>query len=120
MVANKLKNKKGQAAIEMALCLPFIVWLIYYTLNAYHMIHTSHVAQKFAAQNLYQRLENRAQFVVDQVAGNGRGQLVDKSFLAVEYEDPETNRPPKRRILLDPFRTEMVNRVGICREPDCR
>lgn len=120
MVAKHLKNKKGQAAIETALALPLLIWLVYYTINAYHTIHTSHVAEKYAAQNLYQRLENRSQFVVDALGNGGRGQLVNRSFQAVEYEDTETNRPPKRRLLIETPNTEMTNRVGICREPDCR
>lgn len=99
----------------MAFALPFLIWLIYFTINAFHTLHTSHVAQKYAAMNLYQRLSNRAKFEVDEVAGT----LHNRSFMAVRYTDPSGDNP-RRRILLEtqnPPRT--LNVVGICKEPGC-
>ena len=107
-----LKNQGGQAAIEMALSLPFLIWLMYYTINAFYMIHSSHVAQKYAAMGLYQRLDNRSKFVVDDVANT----TFTRSFMAVRYMDPEGNQPT-RKILIGP--TRINNIIGICREPDC-
>jgi hypothetical protein len=66
-------HENGQAAIEMALSLPFVVFLLYYTINAFYTIHTAHVGQKNAAMNLYQRLNHRAQFAVDDFGRNGLG-----------------------------------------------
>jgi hypothetical protein len=115
-VAEKSSRKNhGQAAIEMALALPFLIWLLYYTLNAFHTMHTSHVAQKFAALNLYRRLANRAQFAVDEL----QDALHGKSYMAVEYTD-EKGAPPSRKIL---FSTQnpprALNIIGICKEPRC-
>ena len=111
MVA-KLKNQKGQAAIEMALMLPFVIWLLYYTINAFHAIHTAHVAQKYAAMALHSRLANRAKFVVDDVDKN----LVNSSYMAVQFLDQNGNAP-RRKIIRGP--TTMNNIIGVCREPDC-
>lgn len=115
MVVNKLKCKKGQAAIETALALPFLIFLLYWTLNSFHAIHTSHIAQKYAAMNMYQRLDNRAQFVVDGVEDRPIG----KNFIAVQFMN-QNGEAPKRRILLGTgFNVEVNSVVGICREPGC-
>ena len=108
---NKLNNR-GQAAIEMALSLPFIIWLFFYTLNAFYSIHTSHVSQRYAAMNLYQRLNNRAKFVMDDQTGD----LHNNTFMAVRYNTPGGDAP-KRKILFGPMDVKSV--VGICREPGC-
>jgi Flp pilus assembly protein TadG len=105
-------SNKGQAAIEMALSMPFLIWLLYYTINAFYSIHTSHVAQKYAAMNVWQRVNNRSKFIVDDVAR----QVVPRSFIAVRYTDEEGNIP-RRKILVGP--NQVNNIVGICREPDC-
>ena len=107
-------NKHGQAVVEMALAMPFLIWLIYYTLNSFYTIHTSHIAQKYSAMNLYQRLDNRSQFTVDNFQTK---RAVSRSFFAVEYADPETGRSPQRKILAGP--NNVNNVVGICREPGC-
>jgi hypothetical protein len=78
-------NRKGQAVIEMALSLPFIIWLIYYTINSYYALRTAQVGQKYAAMNLHQRLDHRAIFVVDGV----ERQLATKNFLAVQYQNAD-------------------------------
>jgi hypothetical protein len=106
----QLKNSKGQAAIEMALSLPFIIWLIYYTINAFYMIHSGHVAQKYAAMGLYQRLNNRAKYVVDDVANS----TFNRGYMAVRYTEPEGDAP-LRKILIGPNRINNI--VGICRDP---
>lgn len=107
------KGQKGQAAIEMALSLPFLIWLLYYTLNAFYAIHTSHVAQKYAAMGLAERLDNRAKFVVDGV----QNQLVPVDYMAVQYMD-EQGGVPRRKIVRGP--SEVRNIIGICREPGCQ
>lgn len=108
-------GKRGQATVELAFALPFLIWLIYYTINAFHTVHTSHVAQKAAAQNLYQRLANRSKFEVDEIAGD----LHNKSFMAVQYTDPN-GAPPQRKILLQTSNQPSAqNIVGICKEPAC-
>jgi len=108
----KRLNQKGQAAIETAFALPFIIWLLYYTLNAYHSLHTAHVAQKYAAMNLYQRLDNRAKFTVDQFSNT----LYRRNYMAVQYtEDGEAL--PRRRILLEGSDGLQIDgTIGICRE----
>lgn len=106
-------GKGGQATIEMALTLPFLIWLISYTFNAYYMMHSAHVGQKYAAMHLYKRLNHRAQFVMDDVDNALHG----KKFMAVQYVD-ESGELPKRRIMFAP--REMDNVVGLCREADCR
>ena len=108
-----ISNRKGQAVVEMALAMPFLIWLIYYTLNSFYTIHSSHIAQKYSAMNLYQRLDNRSKFVVDDVAN----QVVSRSFIAVQYNDPSTGKPPQRKIVAGP--NNVNNVVGICREPGC-
>lgn len=107
------QRKKGQATIELALTLPFIIWLITYTFQAYYTVHTAHVSQRYAAMNLYQRLNNRAQFVMDDV----NNQLHNRSFMAVKYVDSGGD-VPERKILFGPVRPSNV--VGICREPACQ
>ncbi len=108
-----LRKDAGQATIELALTLPFLIWLLAYTFNAFYMMHTAHVGQKYAAMHLYKRLNNRAQFVMDDVDNN----LVSKKFMAVQYVDG-TGAAPKRRIMFAPKPIE--NTVGICREPGCQ
>jgi hypothetical protein len=105
------RRQSGQATIEMALSLPFLIWLIYYTINAFITIHTSHIAQKWAANDLYERLQNRAQFVADEELN----QLANRTFLAVKYMDQ--GNVPTRKILFGPILIN--NAVGICREPAC-
>jgi len=116
MVVRILKGRAGQAAIETALALPFLIWLVYYTINAFHAIHTSHVGQKYAAMNVYERVDNRAKFIVDQVGAS----VYTAEYLAVQYQD-ESGDIPQRRILLESKEpTRMLNIIGICREPGCR
>lgn len=116
-IAKRLRAKKGQAAIELGLALPFLIWLIFYTINAFHAIHTSHVGQKFAAMNLYQRLQNRAKFVVDQYANGYQGVLHGKEFMAVEYTD-SNGRNPRRHIVTESGdAVRVLTAVGICMEP---
>lgn len=98
----------------MALALPWIIWLFFYTINAYHQIKTHHVAQKYAAMNLYQRLQHRAKFVVD----SQEDQLHGQTYMAVQYLDPNTGAAPTRKILVGP--SQVVNIVGICLEPTGR
>jgi hypothetical protein len=107
------KGERGQAAIEMALSMPFLIWLMYYTINAFYSIHTSHVAQKYAAMNMYQRLDNRSKFIVDDVANT----VVNRGFIGVQYVDPDSGQIPTRKILVGPNRVNNI--VGICREPEC-
>ncbi len=118
-MAAKLKIKsaaqQGQATIEMAMCLPIIITLIFYTINSYYSIHTAHVGQRYAAMNLYQRLNNRSKFVMDDLE-QGKSQLHGKNFMAVQYGDSDGNAP-KRKILLGPININTT--VGICREPGC-
>lgn len=104
---------RGQATIELALTLPFLIWLIAYTFEAYHSIHTSHVAQRYAAMNVWKRLDNRAQFVKDDVDN----QPVSRNFFAVQYTDTD-GKVPRRRIMFGPM--EMDNIMGVCREPGCQ
>ena len=112
---SKSKKRSGQATIETALALPFLIWLLYYTLNAFQYIHTHHVGQKFAAMNMYERLANRAKFSVDAKAD----QVHSSDFIAVRYTDPEGN--PTRRNILDSGNNTTVNTViGICKEPSCQ
>lgn len=116
MLKQKLQfNKSGQAVIEMALAMPFLIWLIYYTLNAFYTIHTSHVAQKYSAMNLYQRLNNRSKIVVDDVASR----VVVPQFMAVQYVEPDSQRAPQRKIISQ-GKQSVNNAVGICRDPECK
>jgi hypothetical protein len=108
----RAKDTKGQSTIEMALALPIIITLIFYTINAYYSVHTAHVGQRYAAMGLYQRLNHRSKFVMDDVDGELHG----KDFMAVQYSDTEGN-PPERKILIGPIRINTT--VGICREPGC-
>jgi hypothetical protein len=109
-----IKSSRGQAVVEMAFAMPFLIWLVYYTLNACYTIHTSHVAQKYSAMNLYQRINNRSKIVVDDVAGRA----ISKEFMAVQYLDPSSNKQPQRKIISTP--RPVNNIVGICREPGCQ
>ena len=111
-----LKNRKGQAVVEMAIALPFIIWLIYYTINSYYSMRTAQVGQKYAAMNLHQRLDYRAIFVVDKIEDQ-RGRLATKNFLAVQYQSQDQRNTTKRKIVKGPISIETT--VGICREPRC-
>lgn len=113
---SSLKNRKGQAVVEMAISLPFLIWLIYYTINAYYSMRTAQVGQKYAAMNLYQRTDYRANFVVDKVA-DPNGRLAARNFLAVQYQNANERNTPKRKIVKGPISIETT--VGICREPRC-
>jgi len=97
----------------MALSLPFLIWLVFYTINAFYSIHTAHVAQKYAAMNLWQRVDKRAKFVVDDVVN----QLHNREFMAVKYNEPDGS-VPRRKINSGPIL--ILNIVGLCREPGCR
>lgn len=110
-----LKKSNGQAAIEMGLSLPFFIFLLYYTINAFHAQHTAHVGQKYAAMDLYLRLNNRAQFVVDDV----EDREVSKQFMAVQYTAPDGQLPTRRILLDNKVPVRILNVVGICREPEC-
>jgi hypothetical protein len=115
MVAKfKFGNQRGQAAIEAAFTLPFLIFLLYYTLNAFQAIHTSHVGEKYAAMNMYERLDNRAKFAVDDLAHSA----FTKTYMAVQYGNMN-QQPPQRRILLQ-GQLSIYNVVGICREPGCK
>lgn len=111
-----LKNEKGQAVVEMAISLPFLVWLIYYTINAYYSMRTAQVGQKYAAMSLYQRADYRAIFVVDKMA-DPNGRLAARNFLAVQYQNGDERNTPKRKIVKGPISIETT--IGICREPRC-
>lgn len=108
----KRHAQKGQATIELALSLPFLIWLIFYTINAFHTLHTSHVGQRYAAMSLYERTANRAKIVVD----DRENRLHNREFMAVQYMDKNGGKP-KRKILVGPSDVNAV--VGICREPAC-
>jgi len=108
----KQSKNKGQATIELALSLPFLIWLIFYTINSFHTLHTSHVGQKYAAMSLYERTANRAKFVVD----DRDNRIHNREFMAVQYTDT-SGRSPKRKILSGPSEVNTI--VGICREPGC-
>lgn len=110
MLKRKEKKTSGQAAIELALALPFLIWLLFYTFNAFYLLHTSHVGQKYAAMSLYDRMANRAKFVTDETDKN----LHNREFMAVQYTDTN-GKPPVRKILVGP--AIINNVVGICREP---
>ena len=112
MAVSPLKNSRGQAVIEMALSLPFLIWLLYYTINGFYSIHTAHVAQKYAAMNLWQRVNNRSKFVMDDVSK----QLHNREFMGVRYTEPDGTLP-RRKIIRGPV--PIFNVVGICREPGC-
>jgi len=112
----RLKSRKGQAVVEMAITLPFLIWLIYYTINAYYSMRTAQVGQKYAAMSLYQRTDYRAIFVVDKVA-DPAGRLAARNFLAVQYQNPNEQNTPKRKIVKGPISIQTT--VGICREPRC-
>ena len=114
-VKKYLKSKSGQAAIETGLALPFLVFLLYYTINAFHMLHTAHVAQRYAAMSMYERLDNRAMFVVDDVAKT----LIQRNFIGVKYLDDSGAAPVRRIILNSPQQANINNAVGICMEPSC-
>lgn len=111
-----LKSRRGQAAIELGLALPFLIWLIFYTINAFHAIHTAHVGQKFSAMNLYQRLQNRAKFAVDQYAGNYDGVLHGQDYMAVEYVNPGGGQPRRHIVTQSGAAVRIFTAVGICKE----
>ncbi len=104
--------RRGQATIELALALPFLIWLIFYTINAFHSLHTAHVAQKYAAMSLYERTANRAKIVIDDRENRVHG----REFMAVQYVD-SSGREPQRKIVVGPANINVI--VGICREPGC-
>ncbi len=108
------KGIRGQATIELALSLPFLIWLIAYTFLAYTSIHSSHVAQRYAAMNVYKRLNNRAQFVMDDV----ENKLHNKSFMAVQYTETDGSTLPTRKIMFGPMKVDNI--FGVCREPGCQ
>jgi hypothetical protein len=110
--AGRPRGRRGQATIELALSLPFLIWLIFYTINAYHSLHTSHVAQRYAAMSLYERTANRAKFVIDDRENRVHG----REFMAVQYTDVGGGTP-RRKIVVGPSDVNTV--VGICREPGC-
>lgn len=114
MVAEQIKSRRntGQATIEMAVALPLIIWLLYYTINAFYSVHTAHVAQKYAAMSLWQRVNNRSKYVMDDLANR----LHNREFMAVQYTDEDGN-VPRRKIVRGPV--VILNTVGICREPGC-
>ena len=115
----RVLNECGQAAIEMGLTLPLLIWLLYYTLNAFHTIHTGHVGQKYAAMNLYQRLDNQAKFSIDNYENQGRGLQHRRDYMAVQYTEPD-GRLPRRKIALDRSQPALINSImGICKEPGC-
>jgi hypothetical protein len=109
---NRRKSRRGQATIELAMSLPFLIWLIFYAINAFHTLHTAHVAQKYAAMSLYERTSNRAKFMVD----DRENQVHGREFMAVQYMDANGGAP-KRKILVGPSNVNVV--VGVCREPAC-
>lgn len=107
------RNESGQAAVEMALALPFLIWLLFYMLNAFHTMHSSHIAQKYAAMSLWERIAYRSKFVVDDADNRFHG----KEFMAVRFLDKDGRSLPARKIVVGPSRVNVV--VGICREPGC-
>lgn len=115
---NQLKSEKGQAVVEMAISLPFIIWIIYYTLNAYYTMRTSQVGQKYAAMSLHQRVDYRAIYAVDKRVEPERGRIAAREFMAVQYQDFRDQNTPKRKIIKNPISIETT--IGICREPGCR
>lgn len=102
--------RKGQAVVELAFALPVMVLLIAYTLNAYLMMHTTHVSQRYAVMNVLARANHRAQLVFDDVDRSE----VTRGFIAVKALDDD-GQAPRRRIVLND--RELVSIVGICREP---
>lgn len=110
---------RGQAAIETAFALPILVYLLYYTINAFNALHTAHVAQKNAAMNLYVRLQNRAQFAVDDGIDEGGPRVVDKGFLAVQYRTDDGGLPTRRIFIESTTPAEIDTTIGVCREPQC-
>lgn len=111
------KKNKGQAAVEVALSLPFLIWLLYYTINGFYTIHTAHTAQKYAAMNLWQRVNHRSKFVMDDFENNRAGRLHNREFMGVRYTEPDGTLP-RRKIIRGPV--PIFNIVGICREPGCK
>jgi Flp pilus assembly protein TadG len=106
------RRNRGQAVIELALSLPFLILLIFFTFNSFHMLHTSHVAQRYAAMNVYQRIQNRTQFVFDDVAN----QEITRGFAAAQYMESDGN-PPQRKIVRNLQKIQAA--FGICRETGC-
>ncbi|NDG27219.1 MAG: hypothetical protein EB120_08600, partial [Proteobacteria bacterium] len=83
------------------------------TLSSFLVLRTAQVGQKYAANNLHQRLDHRAIFVVDGV----KRSLANRNFLAVQYRNIDGNTTPKRKIVRGSIEIDTV--VGICREPRC-
>ena len=108
-------SQRGQAAIEIAFFMPFFILLLLYIFNAFLSIHSAHIGQKYAAMNLGQRMRHRSKYIVDYVAG----QVVQKQFLAVEYQS-ETGGAPRRRIADAGGQISINTNIGICREPRCQ
>ncbi len=113
MLVGPLKNRRGQAVIEMAISLPFIIWLLFYTINAYFSVHTAQIGQKYAAMGTFQRIDNRANFVVDGVSNS----LSQRKFTAVQYQSADGAGQPQRKIIRGPITIRTV--IGVCREPRC-
>jgi hypothetical protein len=109
-VRSSCANRKGQAVVELAFALPIMVLLIAYMLNAYLMMHTTHVSQRYAGMNVLARTNHRAQLVFDDVDRTE----VTRGFMAVQALDDD-GQAPRRRIILND--RELVSIVGICREP---
>lgn len=105
-------RNRGQAVIELAFTLPFVISLFYYTINSFYSLHTAHVAQKYAAMSLWQRINHRAKFVMDDV----ERRLHNREFMASRFVE-EDGTIPQRKIVRGP--TAIVGVVGVCREPGC-
>ena len=114
MSVRKDRNKQaGQTVVEMALSLPLIIWLLYYVINAFYSTHTAHIGQKYAAMWLWKRVDNRAKFVMDDVANK----LHDKEYMAVQFTEEDGSLP--RRRIVSQAGTTLSEVAGICREPGC-
>lgn len=113
-MAKRINRERGQSTIELAVALPFLLWLIFYMFNAFYSIHTGHVGQRYAAMSVYSRLDHRAKFVID---GEEPGVDVGTEFMAVQHLDAN-GQLPTRKILKGP--TQISTIIGICREANCR
>jgi hypothetical protein len=115
----KRRHQSGQAAVELSVCLPFLIFLIYYTFKAFFLVHTAQVAQRYDAMSLWQRVDNRAKFVLDDVdnrTGNGGGRLHGHHYMAVRYAEEDGGFPHRGIIGNNGL---IINVIGICLEPDC-